>query len=421
MKRSLHFATWLLLCLIIFFCYSCTTAIESDWLGPNRNGKYPASGLLSEWPEDGPVLLWKYDSLNWGHSSPAITGDAIYITGMPDSTSGYLYCLDLNGKLRWRDLYGAEFKSNYTGSRSAPVIAGNYLYLITGAGELICYDLPKKTKRWSIDFLEEFSDSLPTYGHAQSPLIVGNRIYCVPGGKEHNVVCLNRKSGKLIWSCKGASNNPSYSSPILVNHDGRKIVVAITQDEIMGIDARRGELLWTVTFHPFFVNHINTPVYHNGIVYMASEAGKGKGGIIAIQLHNRGSEAEVLWERKDIRNMLAGLMIHNNRLYSGMYRQKKWICLDPYTGQTISQWQDETYSGNITYADGHFYVLSYGGTVNLWAEADTGISIISRFKMDIELYYPFSPLWAYPVIKDKVLYIRHKGNLFAYDIGDKNR
>jgi outer membrane protein assembly factor BamB len=410
--KSGQFCT-ILLCIGVL--YSCSTQIESDWKGPQRNGIYHETGLLKEWSGNGPELLWRYDSLQMGHSSPAVTNDAIYLTGMPDSTTGILYCLDLEGNLLWKVIYGEEYKISYTGSRSTPVVTSRELYLMSGAGEIICYDIKKREKKWSIHMIGKYSDSIPKYGHAQSILIAGNKLYCTPGGEEFNVICLHRKTGELIWSSRANGEPATYSSPILINRNGHEILVTVTNESIVGISANNGNLLWSIPYKPLFVRHVNTPVYYGGKIYMATDAHNNEGGIISIALNDSGTEAQIHWERNDIRNLLNGFIVHDNLLFTPAYRKKDWQCLDAETGQTIHTWTGYV-DGTLTYADGLFYVLANDGEVRLCRNSETGFNTISSFNLDISIYYPFAPLWAFPVIKNKRLYIRHKGSLFAYNI-----
>lgn len=395
--------------------WSCSNEIESDWKGPFRDGIFYESGLLKEWPADGPELLWRYDGLHMGHSSPAVTKENIYVTGMPDSTTGVLYCLDLQGNLLWEEVYGEEYKTNYTGSRSTPVVTNRALYLLSGAGEIVCYDLKSRSKKWVLDLVGEYADSIPKYGHAQSVLIHGHKLYCTPGGEKFNVLCLNRKSGDLIWSSKGNGEKPTYSSPILANHNGREILVTVTQNSILGLDARDGNLLWTIPFPSLFVNHVNTPVYYKGKILMATDAIRKEGGIMAIELNSDGSKASPLWQRTDIRNLLNGFIIQDDLLFGSFYMRNDWYCLDVETGKTVSTWKGYPY-GTITFADGQYFVLTNDGNVLLCEGSDQGFRNISKFQLDISIYYPFAPLWPLPVIKDKRLYIRHKGSLFVYNI-----
>ena len=145
-----------LLLILIPLIYSCSNDIDSQWKGPDRNSIYPETNLLQKWPEGGPELIWRYDSLGMGHSSAAVTKEAIYITGLADSTEGILYCLDLKGNLLWQDNYGTEWTQNFIGTRSTPTVVGNHLYFISSLGEINCYDIKERTKVWTKSYQEDF-------------------------------------------------------------------------------------------------------------------------------------------------------------------------------------------------------------------------------------------------------------------------
>jgi outer membrane protein assembly factor BamB len=405
-----------LLFMLLPLIYACSNEIDSQWKGPDRNSTFSDTGLLQEWPEGGPELLWRNDSLGIGHSSAAVTNEAIYITGMPDSTDGILYCFDLDGNLLWQDIYGKEWNINYTGTRSTPTVVGNHLYLISSFGDILCYDLEKHKKVWSRSFQEDYNSQIMEYGIAESPLIEGKKLYCTPGGKEDNVICLNRLSGDVIWTCKGNGENATYCSSILVNHYGNKILITVSEKSILGIDAKKGELLWSVPFESGHAVHVNTPVYYEGKIYMASEALNGKGGFIAIEITNDGSEATILWEREDFRNMLSGFIIRDNYIYSSTYREDDWHCLNALSGETKYTWKGGY--GTISFADNRFYILANMGAAVLCEGSPEEFNTISIFRLDIQPYYPFSLLWTPPIIKDKRLYIRHKGSLFVYNIAE---
>lgn len=403
-----------LLLLIIPFFYSCTPKIESQWKGPQRNSIFTETGLLQEWQEEGPELLWRNDSIGMGHCSVAVTKDAVYITGMPDSTGGVLYCFDLQGNILWEDKYGEEWNTNYTGTRSTPTIVGKHLYFISSFGEIFCYDLKKRTRVWTKSYQKDFNASVMQYGIAESPLIIGDKLYCTPGGEVHNVICLNRNTGDLIWSCKGNAEEATYSSSVLAVFNGRKILLTLTAKSILGIDVIKGELLWSIPFESGHVVHVNTPVYYEGKIYMASEALNGKGGFIAIELSDDGSAAKVLWKRGDFRNMLSGFVVREGYIYSSTYREDKWHCLNAHTGETVYTWPGNY--GSISFADKRFYILGNFGAAVLCKGSPEEFKTVSIFRLDIKPYYPFALLWAPPVIKNKRMYIRHKGSLFVYNI-----
>jgi len=120
----------LLLCIIFFTACEKTTE-KSDWRGPNRDGIYPESGLLKQWPDSGPELLWSYEGLGYGHSSVAVANDKVYVTGVKDTvnSTGTLFVFDTKGKLLFEKEYGNDFTLSFQGPRSTPVIAENYIYI----------------------------------------------------------------------------------------------------------------------------------------------------------------------------------------------------------------------------------------------------------------------------------------------------
>ena len=47
-----------------------------QWRGPNRDGISAETGLLKEWPKEGPRLLWQRKDVGDGYSTPAVVGDS---------------------------------------------------------------------------------------------------------------------------------------------------------------------------------------------------------------------------------------------------------------------------------------------------------------------------------------------------------
>ena len=102
-----------------------TPMAAADWpgfLGPNRDGNSPDTGLLKQWPADGPPLLWKLDDIGPGWSSMAVVGGNIYTTGNSGGNQ-MLICLDSGGKTKWRVKQGPKCEHRgYSGARSTPTI-----------------------------------------------------------------------------------------------------------------------------------------------------------------------------------------------------------------------------------------------------------------------------------------------------------
>ena len=49
-----------------------STSDWPQWRGPERNGISQESGLLKQWPAEGPKLLWQVNDIGDGYSTPAV-------------------------------------------------------------------------------------------------------------------------------------------------------------------------------------------------------------------------------------------------------------------------------------------------------------------------------------------------------------
>ena len=140
---------------LFFYCLSLNAQESTRWRGPDGNGIYK-TGLLRQWPESGPEIIWYYEGLGEGHSSPAFAKGLIYLSGMVDG-EGYIFVLNSEGKLQWKASYGKEFTESYPGSRSTPVIAGDLLYIYSGLGVLTCMDSNNGKIKWKKDAFNDLT------------------------------------------------------------------------------------------------------------------------------------------------------------------------------------------------------------------------------------------------------------------------
>ena len=126
----------------------------TTWRGPNQSGVYAEQGLLDTWPASGPEILWSYDELGIGYSSPVVANERIFLSGM-EGDRGYIYCLSEKGQLLWKAQYGREWDTSYDGSRASPVVAGDQLYMLSGTGDLACMSALNGAIKWNKNIFNE--------------------------------------------------------------------------------------------------------------------------------------------------------------------------------------------------------------------------------------------------------------------------
>ena len=387
----------------------------SDWRGPNRDGIFPEKNLLKQWPENGPEMLWSFEGLGFGHSSVAVANNKVYITGIQDTTvsAGTIFTFDLNGKLLWKKNYGKDFSLNFHGTRSTPVIVDDLIYIESGMGAVYCLNAENGNEVWSVDFIKDLGvDSVIQFGYAESVLIDGDKLICVPGGKENNVVALNRFTGKKIWNSKGFEEPATYNSPILVNQNGQRLVIAMSASSIMGIDAGSGEMYWRIQQTQQNLIHANTPLFYDGKIVVSSAGRDSTSGLVQLQLSENGKSAEVVWRNKKFINLMGGLVRIDTCIYGSAYLKNDWQVINWNTGEMLVQNKDLG-GGSVIYADGNFYCYAENdGEVALIDASPEGLKIVGKFKVPLGT----DQHWARLVIKNGVLYVRHGNALMVYKI-----
>ena len=397
---------------LIAFLFSCSPSEPeiSQWRGPERDGKYPETGLLKSWPEGGPEMLWSFEGLGAGHGSVGIAGDMMYVLGMPD-TMGVIFAFDLEGNLHWKKEYGLEWYINYDGTRSTPTIRDGLLYFVSGQGVAYCMKAETGEEIWHVDMKEAYGGRQIRWGIAESPLLDGDRIILTPGGEDHNVIALDRFTGDFIWTSKGFGEPSAYCSPILVNHYGTRLIVTMTASSVIGIDADNGENLWRIEHKQGNKINANSPVYGDGRIYCASGNADTLEGHVMLTLSENGRSAETGWRIENKHNLLGGLILHEGNLYSSGYNKKEFHCIDALSG-VIRYTSDQLTGGALLYADGLFYCYGTDGIMALVKADGNGSNVVGRFEVELGT----KQHWAHPVIHKGRLYIRHGNALMCYDI-----
>ncbi len=402
----------LLICLSL--CLGLSAVVRGQevlqWRGADRSGAYPGTNLLKSWPVAGPVMLWEFDGLGNGYGSPVITSTNIFINGEID-TINYLFALDLSGKFLWKTAIGREWTLNYPGDRTTPTIAGGLIYVAAGLGTLACIEMQTGKTRWSVDLIKDLHGRLNHFGLAESVLVEGDKVFCMPGGLDTNVVALDRLSGKIAWICKGLSQIPAYCSPQIVRLQQRSIMVTFSRNALLGIDIKDGTLLWSHKQDGEGDVHVNTPMFENGFLYYITGDGNGS---VKLKLNDDGSGITEVWRNQACDNTMGGFIKINDYLYTASYGNRCWYSEETNTGKIMDSLKFD--KGVTNYADGMLYLYNEKGQLGLVRPEGPKMELVSSFKISrgSKAHY------AHPVINKGILYVRHGKSLLAYDINRKD-
>jgi outer membrane protein assembly factor BamB len=417
-------------------------AAGADWpqyRGPNRDGISRETGLLQEWPKDGPRLLWTYPEAGIGYSGPAVVGDRLFTAGGRGDAE-FVFALDLkaaaNGPPRevWSVRVGPLFtwKGNQwnAGPNATPTVDGDSVYALGGFGDLVCVEVATGKERWRVNLPRDLGGEVnpigggladPTplgWGYASAPLVDGDKLICVPGGPKGLLAALDKKTGKVIWRSTEVTDQASYSSPLAVEVGGVRQYVQVTNKGIVGVAAADGKLLWSYRrAQPFEDVVISMPVFRDNLVYATVGFGEGcdlvrltpKGGAVA---------AEKVYATKEVQNRNGDVVLVGDHLY-GHSEKGGWVCQEFKTGRVVWSETDVLGRGSVTCADGRLYCCAEkGGVVALVEPSPEAWKEKGRFKLPQESKQrkPSGGLWTHPVIANGKLYLRDQELLFCYDV-----
>ena len=395
----------LLCCFLIGFTLQAQK--PTQWRGENSEGKYPAPALLKSWPADGPEVLWHFDKLGDGYSTPAFANGKIYCSGMENS-EGYIFIFSDNGTFEKKIKYGKEFEESYPGSRPTPTIVGNMAYVSTGFGELVCLNLDNGNILWNKELAKDFGSENIRFGFTESVVVDGDKVYFTPGGKEFNVVALNRMNGSLIWKSAGKGQLSAYCTPKLIKLGQRQILVTHTGDQIIAVDTNDGKLLWNYPFPNQYNIHPNTHIYKDGELFCFTGYGQG---CVKLALNEDGSAVTKVWETSKMDNQMGAAMLVDGYIYSSGHKSRGWFCYDWKTGEEKFN-STELGNGVIIMAADKLIIYSDRGELALVNPTPEKLDIISKTKVE----FGTAQHWAHPVVHNGVLYVRHGKSLIAYKI-----
>jgi len=386
------------------------------WRGPYRTDISPETGLLTEWPKEGPKLLWKIEGLGDGYSTPSLAQGKIFLLGTVDKEEHIIALDRKDGQKVWSTPIGA-MAGGYPGPRSTPTVDGERLYAISSDGKLACLTTATGALQWKKDLKKDFDGKAGGWAYAESPLIDGARVVCTPGGDKATLVGLNKLTGEPEWQAavslegngKKSFNVAAYSSIIVANHGGVKQYVQFLNGGVVGVSATDGTLLWHYDKPANGTANCSTPLFQDGAVFAASAYGTG-GGRADIKVADGKFTAEEAYFVKEIQNHHGGLILLNGHVYGT--GGGTLLCIDFATGKTV--WNERGVGkGSICYADGHLYVRSERGPIALVEATPNGYKEMGRFEQPDRSK---QNAWAHPVVAGGKLYIRDWDILLCYDV-----
>ena len=445
------------------------SGLAADWpqlRGPRRDGKSTETGLLKEWPDDGPPLAWKVDKLGGGYSAPSVAagrifgmsnrGDEEVVWALSEKDGSEIWVTPLGPAFRQRASQGRE------GPACTPTVDGERLYVEGLAGNVACLQARDGKIVWQRSLTEDFGGRVPRWSYRESPLVDGDKVIVTPGGADATLVALNKATGETIWKGQvpsgsdagsaapggadrgrggpgesdrgrggpggrgggrggfgGGGSGAAYASVIAIDFEGQRQYVQLISNALVGFAASDGKFLWRydTPANRMGIN-CSTPLFHDGMVFASSAYGAG-GGLVKLGKDSDGGvKAEEVYATTDMQNHHGGMILLDGYLYgaSGGNEGGALACLDFQSGKVMwdqRQSAGRRAKGSVVLADGRLYYRMEDGTMLLIEPSPKQYIERGRFEQPGR---SGAPAWPYPVIANGKLYLRDQDILLCYDV-----
>ena len=419
--KSSRFVAGPVLIVHLSFAGSLSAEDWPQWRGPERTGISKETGLLKEWPEGGPKVLWKAEKVGAAYATVSVANGRVFTQGNVkdeegNTETGRIQCYDeKTGDLNWSvrpPTEKAAFSHNRgDGPRGTPTIDGEYVYCEGGEGSLTCLKADSGEVVWSTHLVDTLGGKRPGWGFSESPLVDGDQLIVTPGGNQGAIVALNKLTGKVLWRSTDVKDAAHYSSAIAADIEDVHQIIQFTRERVVGVDAKDGSLLWEYSKSANRTANVATPIVKDNFVFTSSAYGTG-GGLVKLTREGDEFTVEEVYFQKPMANHHGGIVLVGDHMYG--FGSGGLICMEFLTGEIA--WRDRSVSkGSLCYADGRLYCFGEKNQMALVEANPEEYVEHGRF----ETPDSGKPTWAHPVVANGRLYVRDQNTLTAYDIGAK--
>jgi outer membrane protein assembly factor BamB len=383
-----------------------------DWpqfRGPNRDGTIASFTEPKTWP-DRLTQRWKVE-VGEGHATPVLVGGRIY-TFTRQGTNEVMQSFDAaTGKAVWQSRYAAPVTVNPAasahgpGPKATPSFANGRLYTLGMGGVVTAFDADSGKQLWQ----KPAGKVLPLYGTSASPLVDrGLVIVNVGGNNQGALTAFDANTGDVKWSWAG--DGPSYASPLAADVDGVRQIITLSQDNVIGVSAADGRLLWRRPFKTEFTQNIITPLIVGNTVIVAGY----QVPTAAFRLIKKGDQwtTENAWQNEGVSLYMSNGVLVGDTLFGLSQRNRgQYFLLDVKSGKTI-------WTGMPRAAENAAIVRA--GNLVFWLEDDAELVVgrvnASAFQELKRYTVANSATWAQPVISGNRIFVKDVSSLVLWTL-----
>jgi outer membrane protein assembly factor BamB len=384
----------------------------ADWpqfRGPNRDGSVLSFTEPKAWP-DRLTQKWRVD-VGDGYATPVLVGDRVYAFTRRGANE-VMQALDAaSGKSLWQQRYPAPVTVNPAaqahgpGPKSTPTFAAGRLFTLGMGGIVTAFDAASGKIVWQ----KPAGSVLPLFGTALSPLVDrGLAIVHVGGHNQGALTAFDAATGAVKWAWNG--DGPAYASPIAVDIDGVRQVIAQTQDNVVGVSAADGRLLWRRPFTTEFTQNIITPIVIGNTVLIAGY----QKPTAAFRVVKNGEQwrTEDAWQNEAVSLYMANGVVIGDSLFGLSHRNRgQYFLLDVKTGKTLwTGMPRQAENAAISHAGNIVFSLEDDGDLVVGRVAGSKFDEVRRYKVS------GSATWGQPAISGSRIFVKDASSVTLWTL-----
>ncbi|MGE0609995.1 MAG: PQQ-binding-like beta-propeller repeat protein [Pirellulales bacterium] len=424
------------------FLVVCVPMVTADdwpqWRGPQRDGEWKESGLLQEF--DGPELpiQWRMP-ISSGYSGPTVAEGRVYVMDRqvkPRQVERVLCFRESDGKSLWTHTYDCKYVgiSYEAGPRTSVSVDDDRAYALGTMGHLFCLRANDGKVLWQRDLNADYKVQFEAliWGVSASPLVDGDLLIVQVGGEKPDscLVAFDKLTGEERW--RSLSDRPSYSSPIIIEQAGQRVLVCWTGDSMAGLNPQTGQVLWQEPFAPRnMVLAVSTPVVDQDRLFVTGFYD----GSLMLKLGQDEPQVEKVWRRigqserqtDALHSIISTPVLDGDYIY-GVDSYGELRCLEAATGDRV--WEDKTAVPNVRWGTIHFvkngdryFLFNEKGELIIARLSPKGYDEISRTQLiaptTAQLGQRGGVCWSHPAYANRHVFIRNDEEIVCADLSAK--
>jgi outer membrane protein assembly factor BamB len=440
----------------------------ADWpefLGPNRNGTSPETGLFDKFPEGGPRIVWQKDT-GIGYAVPSVRDGVLVLHHRIGGEEIVEAMNAATGASLWLHKYPSFYQDPFgfnNGPRCAPLLTADKCYTLGAEGVLKCLDLKSGKQLWIRVTQNDFDVPQAFFGCGSSPVLEDGKLIVQIGGQpDSNIVAFDAATGKTLWQNGGAKTwdgalmqkwpgepfvkwdpaHPafqkmaSYCTPALATFHGKRHVLTVTRQGLISLDPATGAHNFSFWFRSPREETVNamTPVVKGDLILISSAYYRS--GSVLLRVRPDGKGVDEVWRGLSLEmhwsqpNLIAGHIF----AFSGRNEPDAiFRCVEFATGKVKwerrEDWPNASHSklhageappnvfgrGSTIFADGKLFALGEAGLLGLFKPNTEKLEEVSRWQVPGLTY----PCWGAPVLAERRLFLRGENKLICLDLAKK--